>query len=134
MLKKKKLKSISSIKKKLWKLFSTYIRQRGMNDRGLNRCISCGEVGHWTTGNAGHFYHGHSKLTFMDERNVHYQCVRCNLYLSGNLIPYSEFMRKEYGPDIIEVLRESHNRIWKPSRQELANLIEYYKSKVKETI
>ena len=125
--KKKKLKPISTLKKKLWKEFSIFIRQTDMNGHGLTACVTCGVVGHWTSFHSGHFIHGHSKQTFLDDRNVHVQCVKCNHYLSGNLIEYSEFMRKKYGPDIIEVLQEKSHMIWKPSRQELNELILHYK-------
>lgn len=124
---KKKLKSISSLKKKAWRLFSIWIRQRGMDENGINVCITCGVKVHWTKMNASHFIHGHSKPTFFDDRNVHGSCIRCNLYLSGNLIEYSNFMKNKYGWDTVDALRELSEQVWKPSRQELQDIIERYK-------
>jgi hypothetical protein len=98
---------------------------------GWQKCITCGKQNHWKEFHAGHFIHGHSKATFLLEENVHPQCVRCNHFLSGNLIEYTEFMRKTYGQDTIDHLRELSHQIWKPSRMELEELIEKYKGEIK---
>lgn len=123
----KKKPSISRLKKKLWEIFSKWVRLRDADIYGIVGCVTCGKRDLWVEMQAGHFIHGHSKVTFLDERNVHPQCVKCNHYLSGNLIEYSEFMRRTYGQDTIDALREIRHQIWKPSRQELEELIEHYK-------
>lgn len=128
MIKKKKLKSISSLKKKAWKVFSQYIRRRNENLDGNVMCVTCDKWGHWKTMHAGHFIHGHSKPSFFEENNVHVQCVKCNHFLSGNLLEYRDFMAKEYGEEAIELLRGLSKAIWKPTRDELEGIIERYKN------
>lgn len=112
---------------KAWTVFSEFVRKRGMDANGINVCVTCGKRDHWKNLHAGHFYHGKGWLSYMDECNVHPQCNKCNTYLGGNLIEYSEFVRKIYGNDIIDILRELRHTPWKPSRSDLEAIIEKYK-------
>ena len=89
MKKKPKLKSISSLMKKASKVFKKYIRTHDFDKNGVISCITCGST---NSIQAGHFIHGITKQTGLMEENVHPQCKRCNLFLSGNLIPYYEYM------------------------------------------
>lgn len=66
----------------------------------------------------------------MDIRNVWCQCVTCNKYKRGNLIEYSEFLRRTYGPEIIDTLRELRHTPWKPTRSDLEQIIETYTLKL----
>lgn len=122
--------STRNLKKKAWVVFARWIRTKGMNTSGYVICVTCGVSGLPGSMNAGHFIHGHSKMTFLDERNVHVQCIRCNLYLSGNLIEYSNFMKTKYGWDVVDILRELSHKIWKPSRTELEDIITIYENKL----
>lgn len=124
---RKKLRKLSSLKKEAWRVFSENIRRKSADSDGLITCITCNSKVHWKNANASHFIHGHSKLTFMDDRNVHASCIRCNLYLSGNLVEYSNFMKNKYGWETVDALRELSKQIWKPSREELREIIERYK-------
>lgn len=117
---------IKTLKNKAWKVFSVWVRQRGMDKWGYNKCVTCGVREHWKNLNAGHFYHGHYSCSFMDERNVWPQCVRCNRHLHGNLIEYSEFLRGLYGNEIVDILRELKHQIWKPTEEELEGIIKKY--------
>ncbi len=65
-------------------------------------------------------------MTFMDERNVHPQCISCNLYKSGNLIEYSIFMKEKYGWEVVDELRALSKQIWKPTRDDLEAIINKY--------
>ena len=94
----KPLRKTSSQKKAVakraaWTNFSLFIRNRDPF------CITCGDI----TTQAGHFIHNvsNTKLHF-DERNVHGQCTRCNMYLSGNLAPYTLFMEDTYGRTLVD--------------------------------
>lgn len=123
----RKLLKIKRLHGKAWGVFSEWVRRRNEKN-GLSECVSCKKKENWKTLNAGHFYHGKHWLSGMDERNVWPQCRQCNMYKSGNLIEYSEFLRKEYGPEIIDVLRELRHTSWKPTRQELEEIIAKYQS------
>lgn len=68
----------------------------------------------------------------MDDRNIWRQCTVCNRHKHGNLIEYSEFLRKKYGAEIIDTLRELRHTPWKPTRDELMEKYEYYKQKLSE--
>lgn len=99
---KAKQKTISSLKKKLWKLFSLFIRERDNYT-----CVTCGKQATGSGLHSGHFITGATctaKLYF-DETNVHAQCYHCNINLSGNWVRYEEFMIKKYGKEHVENLK-----------------------------
>jgi len=86
MAKKIKKPQIAKLKKKLWKVFSQFIRQRDSY-----QCFTCGRRGEGSGMHAGHFISksvGGVDLYF-DEENVHAQCYNCNINLSGNQYEYS---------------------------------------------
>lgn len=86
-------------------------------------CFTCGST---NLLQAGHYIHAASN-TFFDEMNVHAQCVRCNMYLSGNLGLYSERLIKRYGLSAVEDLRRRSKEIKKWSPEELRALARKYK-------
>src|SRR5674476_323265 len=92
--------STQTLKRKLWKVFSEFIRRR---DDGL--CISCGKKFEWQQTDAGHFIAKTGGLSiYFDPENVHAQCSGCNRFRHGNLVQYAIALRRKYGPDIIEEL------------------------------
>jgi gamma-glutamylcyclotransferase (GGCT)/AIG2-like uncharacterized protein YtfP len=77
-----KQKTIAQLIRKCTLVFNRWIRNRDKDQP----CISCGR---YVTLQAGHFYSaGHYPGLRFDPDNVHGQCLRCNMYLSGNLIEY----------------------------------------------
>ena len=131
--KKSRKLTIPRLRDKVWAVFSLFIRSKGSVD-GFNRCVTCGVTLPITELHAGHFIHGKNKATYLEEDNVHPQCVKCNLYLSGNLLEYYPFMENEYGTIRIEELKIAHKKehIWK--RQDLEDKYVYYKEKVREVL
>jgi 5-methylcytosine-specific restriction endonuclease McrA len=116
--------SISKLKKKLWKLFSQYIRTR---DKYI--CFTCGRKGEGPGMHAGHFVSksiGGINLYF-DEDNVHAQCYNCNINLSGNQYEYA----KRLGMETAERLLRLRTKIVKWSIQDYLNKIQYYEEKTK---
>jgi len=107
--------------------FNKYIRLR---DQG-NPCISCGKKP--KKENAGHFYSAgtHTAVRF-DERNVHLQCEHCNTFLSGNLLNYREKLLIKLGFEEFERLSVDAMKTRKYTREELKELIEIYKQKIKD--
>lgn len=79
--------------------FHAYIRKRDQDQP----CISCGK---YTTLQAGHFFSAgkYPGLRF-DEDNVHGQCLRCNYFLSGNLINYETNLRNKIGDERVDDLK-----------------------------
>ena len=100
-------------------VFNKWIRERD-KDKG---CISCGGP----VENAGHYLsQGHNSAFRFNEVNVNGQCIRCNKFLHGNLIPYRQGLIKRYGEGKVLML-ESGNKFKKWSRCELEAIIENYK-------
>lgn len=124
---KKELMSLQDWLKLAQMTFNKYIRHR---DKGLN-CISCGNEP--KKANAGHFYSqgGHSNVRF-NEDNVHLQCEHCNSYLSGNLLNYRIGIEKRIGTARLIVLEVIAHETKKWTIQELNEIIETYKRKLKE--
>ena len=108
-------------------VFNAYIRKR---DEGLP-CISCGNEP--KKANAGHYFSqgGHSNVRF-DEDNVHLQCEHCNSYLSGNLLNYQIGIEKRIGCERLLELHARAHIVKKWTIDECKEIIETYKSKLKE--
>jgi hypothetical protein len=107
--------------------FNTYIRQRDKDQL----CISCQKPP--LKKNAGHFFNANNHYSVrFDERNVHLQCEHCNTFLSGNLIPYRENLIKKIGLQEFEDLSKIANETRKFNIQEVKELINIYKNKIKK--
>ena len=104
----KKPKSISWWKKKAWKVFSKYIKTK-YSKNGYCQCITCGKQHPLEETHAGHYIHGNTKPTYFDERNVHPQCVACNMHRSGNLNQYALYLEGRYGVGILQELDAKSN-------------------------
>ena len=127
-VKKEELMTVQDYAKIAQQVFNKYINLR---DNGLP-CISCGKT---ITGrvNASHFYNAnnHWNVRF-NEDNVHSSCITCNQYLSGNLIEYSERIVKKIGAERYEELKADAKKTRKFTIEELKEIIETYKQKIKE--
>ena len=108
------------LKKKAWELFSLYIRQRDL------KCFTCDVIKPYKELQAGHWRHGHTKKGFLDERNVHAQCPKCNTYLSGNLGEYTLRMGKIYGIAETEKMWKEFSKDHNFTRKELIEIIKKY--------
>ncbi len=105
-LRKVSKKSNATLKRKLWKVFSQYIRKR---DRGV--CFSCGRRAEGLGYHAGHFI---SKAVggvglYFNEENVRGQCYHCNINLGGN----SYVFGKKLGEEKCKELYQLKNQIIK---------------------
>lgn len=130
---KKKVKRIK--KSSVWNVFSKYIRLRDCinttGDPEYLLCVTCHERKHLKDAQAGHFIPGRHNSVLFDERNVHGQCMMCNIFLKGNPIKYYRFMITRYGQSVIDEL-ESLDSVPKQLKNfELLELRDKYKSKLK---
>jgi hypothetical protein len=123
----KKIKSISKLKKEAWDAFSRMIRLKYADNNGYVGCVTCGVGKHWKESQAGHFLDGRHNSVLFDERNVHPQCVKCNMFMSGNKIKYYEFMRIKYGQETIDELEFLDTKDKKFTREELIDMCNKYK-------
>lgn len=95
--------TIAKYKKRIWtKYVSPYIRLRDCDEHFEIQCCTCNTKRHWKKMHAGHFKHGNTKQSYFYEKNVHGQCVSCNMYRSGNLAVYCIFLESKYGHGILQ--------------------------------
>lgn len=125
-----KPKSTKSLRKKLWKLVSEWVRRKDADEHGFNRCYTCEKQDHWKHLNCGHYIHKDS-LDF-EVNNLRPQCVRCNQWLSGNLGIYSEKLSKEIGEEEISLMRQRSKQVKKFQIGELEDMINTYKQALKD--
>ena len=130
-LKKKmnaELETTQDLMKKCQSVFNRWVRLR---DAGLP-CITC-EKPLGDKYDASHYFSsgGHKSVTF-DPDNVHSSCVYCNRYLHGNLIKYQENIVKKIGAERLFELHKKAHETRKYSKDELRDLIEFYKELIKK--
>ena len=123
---KDELTTVQDLMKLAQQVFNKYIRLRDAD----KNCISCGQKP--KKENAGHFYSAgtHTAVRF-DERNVHLQCEHCNSYLSGNLLMYRDNLLVKLGYEEFERLTVDAMLTRKYTREELKEIINTYKLKIK---
>lgn len=120
----------SKLIKKLDFVFSQYIRKKNADKNGNCTCCTCGKVLHWKEIQAGHFMSRKHYSIRWDERNVHPQCVACNVFRYGEQYKYSIFLGKE----LADVLYLQSKEIKKYTTDELQSSIEHYGKMLKEYI
>ena len=122
-LKRKKLPSLAKLKRRLDILFSQWIRRRDTVTDGMGVCITCCTVARLQ---AGHFIKRQHLATRWDERNVHGQCPRCNLWLHGNEGEYCNILIKRYGQDVVDELMRLKRTTVKMTRSDYEDLLRKY--------
>jgi hypothetical protein len=135
MKKLKKSPTLSKVKKKLWVIFSEYIRKRdGLRTTGSIEwaiCITCGKRYHYKMLQAGHFIAGRHNAGLFSERGVHAQCYNCNINLKGNTLVYRRAIINLYGEGADVDLEQEANMIKQFTIPELEEMIIHYKQKIK---
>jgi hypothetical protein len=108
-------------------VFNKYINLR---DNGLP-CISCDKPINGRI-NASHYFNAnnHWNVRF-NEFNVHSSCINCNQYLSGNLIEYRSRLINKIGIEQLTLLEAEANKTRKFTIEELKEIINTYKKKIK---
>ena len=114
-------------KKRLWKVFSEYVRRR---DGG--KCFTCDTVKDYKLMDAGHFIPAGTcpPPLYFDERNVSCQCTSCNRYKSGNLSVYAIRLVEKYGSEVLRELDAMKKRGGKWNSWTYQEYINLYKSKI----
>ncbi len=128
--------TISKVKKKLWVIFSEYIRKRdGLETTGSTEwalCITCQKRYHYKMLQAGHFIAGRHNAGLFSERGTHAQCYNCNINLKGNTLEYRRQIIKLYGEGVDIELENEAKEIRQFTIPELNEMITYYKQKITE--
>ena len=123
----------STLKKKLWRLTSEYVRLSSVDANGYCSCVTCGRTEHYKKMQAGHFIpQAQGNAVRFDLRNIHVQCYRCNINLGGNGPEYYPFMLEKYGQDVIDELRKLSNTSVKFTAPELQDMIKEMERKIEE--
>lgn len=105
---------------KLWKVFSLYIRKR---DKGI--CFTCGNRLEIKQCQAGHFFsRGHHAIKY-DEKNVHAQCLPCNVFKHGNLHEYHRNFIARYG-------QAAYDDLYSRKDDEAKRTVEWYKEMIEK--
>lgn len=125
-VKRKRLPSMAALRRKLDTVFSAFIRRRDTNANGFGVCVSCGRTVSFADGNAGHWIPRQHLATRYHEKNVHLQCVGCNLYRHGNLLMYTLWMQGTYGCDVVSELLRLRRTSVKLTRADYMDLIDRF--------
>ena len=118
--------------KKVDAVFSQYIRLRATNDQGYGSCFTCGSTRHYTEVDAGHFMSRACMPTRWDERNVQFQCKRCNGFRSGEQYIFSKNLDQTYGSGTAEELHRRSKSMRKFTAGELEAMYHHYKRLVSD--
>lgn len=128
----KRKPTLRGLKKKLWTIFSEYIRRKDADEGGTNYCFTCGQPKFWKELHAGHFVGGRTNSVLFNEEIVKPQCLMCNVFLNGNYGPYTLKMIDLHGREKVESFLSLKHQVKKYTRPDLEELIAVYKQKVAE--
>ena len=112
---------IKTLKKKVWKLMSQYVRLRdclkttGTLTRG--HCYTCGRSFSFKELQAGHVLDGRCGTMIFDERGLRAQCAGCNVFLHGNKEEFIPKFIDECGIELLDELKREKRtpKNWKES-------------------
>lgn len=121
---------LSTLKNKLDKLFSEYIRLRDTDENGYGTCIDCGRSAPYDELDAGHFVGRRHLATRWDETNVHAQHRYCNRFLNGRQYEYGKAIDEKYGEGYADQLVQLSHTTFKANVQWLQYQIDIYKEKI----
>ncbi len=128
--------TITAQKKKLWKIFSIYIRMRDcIRTTGTithGKCCTCGRDYPIGKLQAGHFIPGREDSILFDPTCVHAQCYRCNVVRSGEWVKYFRFMQQKYGDVYVFELMKKSEQSCKITPEWIDSAMVYYLKKIEE--
>lgn len=127
MARRKKKHDIAWHKKKLWGIFTKYIKLRENY-----QCFTCGKFATGQGMGGGHFI---SKAAcpptlYFHEDNVHAQCTECNLHLEGNHYIYGVRLGKRRVNALYSLKNKLVGEVW--SIEDYKKKIEEYERKLKD--
>jgi hypothetical protein len=121
--------------KKLWKIFSQFIRLRDSNEEGVCFCFTCGRPTVWNKNtDCGHGIGRQHLSVKYSEQNNHAQCKNCNGFEGGKREVYKEKVDQIYGKGTWELL-ELRSKVKSNISQTDIDLMEkHYKGLVKNML
>jgi hypothetical protein len=118
--------------KKLWKVFSQFIRLRDSNDHGYCKCFTCGRVRYWTDLDCGHGIGRQHLSVKYSEKNNHAQCKHCNGFEEGMKDIYAKNVDEKYGKGTWNLLKLAARKPFSLSNFEITALTVHYKKEVEK--
>ena len=120
-----------TLKNKLDRVFSEFIRLRDAASNGFVRCFCCGKMLPWRDSENMHFIpRQHMSLRY-NEINCNAGCTHCNHFMNGNIEAYMMNLKKVHGEDILERLMIIKNTPSKMGDFEANVLIAHYKAEIR---
>lgn len=126
------MKSYKTLKIKLDKVHSLWIRMKDADDNGMVFCYTCPEFKHYKEMDCGHFITRNRLSIRWDERNTAPQCKGCNIFRNGEQYLFGLGIDKEFGKGTVEKLQDLANKSIKLSRVDLQEMIEETETKLME--
>jgi hypothetical protein len=117
----------STLVKNLDAVFSQYIRIKDSINE-IATCVTCGKKDHWKKLQCGHFQSRRHYSTRWDEDNVGVQCYGCNITSQGQQFLFAKYL----GLDKAEEMVLKSKQVVKFTDNDLQDMIQHYKNKLKE--
>lgn len=118
--------------KKLWRIFSEFIRLRDSNENGFCRCFTCSAIRYYKNMDAGHGIARGNMATKFDEKNNHAQCKICNGPVGrGRPQIYKQEMDKKYGVGTWDEMQLKSRTVQKFGPFEIKAMELHYSEEVK---
>jgi len=131
---KKKKPKISTLDKKLWKLFSEYIRKRdclqSTKTTEAGECITCKKIIPYKKLQAGHYIPRQIRNVRYNEQNINAQCYACNMFYGGMIAEYGAQLDIKYGEGTADMLLE-YQRQYRAGEYEKHG-IDWYEMKIED--
>ena len=134
-LKKRSKNKIPTLKRRVWGLFSIYIRLRDClrttGSKEYGECFTCDETLPFDKLDAGHFIPGRHNSNLFSERGCQAQCRRCNRFKNGNVLEYRRQIVNLYGEGVDKELEDEAGQMIKFTVDGLLELETEIKEKIK---
>ena len=110
-------------------LFSKYVRMNAADKKGFAACYTCDTEKRWQEQQCGHYISRANLYLRWDLRNARVQCELCNCHKHGNMLTFGKRLELEF-PNITEILYEESKLVYKPTREEVRQIISEYTIKI----
>lgn len=125
------------LEQKAWSIFSKFIRLRDCDKSGGCNCCTCGKYIYFGSDmHAWHWISRQYQSTKFHEKNVHWQCVGCNIFGKGKPELHELFIVENHGKktrdELLELVRDekSNPHKYKTTEEYYTGIIEKYTEKI----
>ena len=129
---KKKANTLSSLKKKAWRLLSEIVRREAADSRGYVFCYTCGVRLLWQEIQASHAIGGRHNVVLFDRELLKPCCVKCNIFLRGNYPMFTSKLIREHSLDWFEKKLADSHKIVKWTTHDMQERINEYQKRLEE--